>query len=63
MHLGRATVVKFPELNWWTRPEINGEISLVSADVAQDPKTGAWPGFLCPSASWSGWTGRSSFPV
>jgi HlyD family secretion protein len=33
--------VKFPSFNQRTPPELSGEISLVSADVAQDQKTGA----------------------
>lgn len=41
VHLGQAAVVKFPSFNQRTTPELNGEISLVSADVAQDQKTGA----------------------
>lgn len=41
VHLGQTAVIKFPSFNQRTTPELNGEISLVSADVAQDQKTGA----------------------
>jgi HlyD family secretion protein len=40
LHLGQVAVVKFPSFNQRTTPELNGQVSLVSADVAQDQKTG-----------------------
>jgi HlyD family secretion protein len=41
VHLGQPAIVKFPGFNQRTTPELNGDVSLVSADVAQDQKTGA----------------------
>ena len=41
VHLGQAVVVRFPGLGQRTTPEIDGTVSLVSADLSQDEKTGA----------------------
>jgi HlyD family secretion protein len=41
VRLGQATVLRFPAFNQRTTPEVNGEVTRVSADVTVDPKTGA----------------------
>jgi len=41
VHLGQTVVVRFPGLGQRTTPEIDGAVSLVSADLSQDEKTGA----------------------
>ena len=41
VHLGQPVVVRFPGLGQRTTPEIDGTVSLVSADLSQDEKTGA----------------------
>ena len=41
VHLGQPVVVRFPGLGQRTTPEIDGTVSLVSADLSQDDKTGA----------------------
>jgi HlyD family secretion protein len=41
LHVGQAAVVRFSAFNQRTTPELNGEVSLVSADVSQDQKSGA----------------------
>ena len=39
--LGQTVLVRFPGLGQRTTPEINGAVSLVSADLSQDEKSGA----------------------
>src|SRR3954471_14287078 len=39
--LGQKAVLRFSAFNQRTTPELNGEVSRVSADVSQDAKTGA----------------------
>jgi HlyD family secretion protein len=41
VHLGQIAVLRFSTFNSRTTPEIKGEVSLISPDVSQDPKTGA----------------------
>jgi HlyD family secretion protein len=41
VRLGQAAVLRFSAFNQRTTPEINGVVTRVSADVTQDPKTGA----------------------
>ena len=41
IHMGQPVVVRFPGLSQRTTPELNGTVSLVSADLSQDDKTGA----------------------
>ena len=41
VHVGQAAVMRFTSFNSRTTPEINGEVSVVSADVSQDQRTGA----------------------
>ncbi|MBV9634992.1 MAG: HlyD family type I secretion periplasmic adaptor subunit, partial [Methylobacteriaceae bacterium] len=41
VHLGQKATLRFTALNMRTTPELNGEVSLVSANVTQDTKTGA----------------------
>src|SRR5919199_936773 len=41
LHVGQTAVLRFSAFNQRTTPEINGTVSLVSADVSQDQKTGA----------------------
>ena len=41
VHLGQPVVLRFPGLAQRTTPEIDGTVSLVSADLSQDEKTGA----------------------
>lgn len=41
LYLGQPAVLRFTSFNQRTTPEINGEVSRISADVTQDPKTGA----------------------
>ncbi len=41
VHLGQSVVVRFPGLGQRTTPEIDGTVSLVSADLSQDEKSGA----------------------
>ncbi len=41
LHVGQAAVLRFSAFNQRTTPEVNGFVSLVSADVSQDQKTGA----------------------
>src|SRR6476620_3730295 len=40
VRIGQAAVMRFSNFNTRTTPEVNGEISLVSADVTQDQRTG-----------------------
>jgi HlyD family secretion protein len=40
VRIGQAAVMRFTNFNSRTTPEINGEVSLVSADVTQDQRTG-----------------------
>jgi HlyD family secretion protein len=37
---GQKAVLRFTAFNQRTTPEIDGEVSLISADISQDPKTG-----------------------
>lgn len=41
VHLGQPATMRFAAFNQKTTPEINGFVSLVSADVTQDQRTGA----------------------
>lgn len=41
VRLGQAAILRFPAFNQRTTPEVNGEVSRVSADVTQDQKSGA----------------------
>ena len=41
VQVGQPAVLRFSAFNQRTTPEINGEVSRVSADVTQDQKTGA----------------------
>jgi HlyD family secretion protein len=40
IHVGQAAVLRFPAFNQQTTPEIDGKVSLVSADVSTDLKSG-----------------------
>ena len=40
VHLGQKAVLRFSAFNQRTTPELNGEVSRVSADISQDQKTG-----------------------
>ena len=42
VHLGQPASLKFTSFNQRTTPELDGTLSLVSADVTQDTKTGAY---------------------
>jgi len=42
VHLGQETALKFTAFNQRTTPEVNGVVSMVSADVTQDQKTSAY---------------------
>jgi len=42
VHLGQAATLRFTSFNQRTTPELNGEVSRVSADVTQDQKTNAY---------------------
>ncbi|MFL6822530.1 MAG: HlyD family type I secretion periplasmic adaptor subunit [Xanthobacteraceae bacterium] len=41
VRLGQIAILRFPAFNQRTTPELNGEVNRVSADVAEDQKTGA----------------------
>ena len=41
VRIGQEAVLRFSAFNQRTTPEINGEVSRVSADVTQDQQTGA----------------------
>jgi HlyD family secretion protein len=41
VRIGNPAILRFSAFNQRTTPELNGEVSMVSADVAQDQKTGA----------------------
>jgi HlyD family secretion protein len=41
VRLGQRAVLRFSAFNQRTTPEINGEVSLVSADITQEAKSGA----------------------
>jgi HlyD family secretion protein len=41
LHVGQAAVLRFAAFNQRTTPELNGEVSLVSADVTVDQRTSA----------------------
>ncbi|NNM70916.1 HlyD family type I secretion periplasmic adaptor subunit [Enterovirga aerilata] len=41
LHVGQRAVLRFSSFNQRTTPELNGEVTLVSADVSQDQKTAA----------------------
>jgi HlyD family secretion protein len=41
LRLGQKAVLRFSAFNQRTTPELNGEVSRISADVSQDAKTGA----------------------
>ena len=40
VRIGQAAVMRFTNFNTRTTPEVNGEVTLVSADVTQDQRTG-----------------------
>ncbi|MBV8838960.1 MAG: HlyD family type I secretion periplasmic adaptor subunit [Alphaproteobacteria bacterium] len=42
VHLGQQATLRFTSFNQRTTPELNGEVSRVSADVTQDQKTNAY---------------------
>jgi HlyD family secretion protein len=42
VHLGQAAALRFTAFNQRTTPELDGEVSHVSADVTQDQKTGGY---------------------
>src|SRR5690606_36201464 len=41
VYMGQPAFMRFAAFNQQTTPEIEGEVSLVSADLTQDPRTGA----------------------
>jgi HlyD family secretion protein len=41
VHLGQPAVMRFTNFNSRTTPELNGEVSVISADTTQDQRTGA----------------------
>ena len=41
VRVGQSAVLRFSAFNQRTTPELNGEVSLLSADVSEDQKTGA----------------------
>jgi HlyD family secretion protein len=41
VRIGQGAVLRFSAFNQRTTPEVSGEVSLLSADVTQDEKTGA----------------------
>ncbi|WP_347264751.1 HlyD family type I secretion periplasmic adaptor subunit [Nitrobacter sp.] len=41
VYVGQSTFIRFAALNQRTTPEIEGNVTLVSADLTQDPRTGA----------------------
>ena len=41
VRVGQPAVMRFPAFNQRTTPELNGEVSRISADVSQDAKSGA----------------------
>lgn len=41
LHLGQKAVLRFSAFNQRTTPELNGEVSRISADTTQDAKTGS----------------------
>jgi membrane fusion protein, type I secretion system len=41
VRLGQTAILRFTAFNQRTTPELNGEVNRVSADVAEDQKTGA----------------------
>jgi HlyD family secretion protein len=41
LHLGQQAVLRFSAFNQRTTPEIEGKISMVAADLTQDPRTGS----------------------
>jgi len=41
VRVGHKTVLRFSAFNQRTTPEVTGEVSMVSADITQDQKTGA----------------------
>jgi HlyD family secretion protein len=42
VHVGQAAALKFSAFNQRTTPEVEGAVSMVSADVTQDQKTSAY---------------------
>jgi membrane fusion protein, type I secretion system len=40
VHIGQRAVLRFSAFNQRTTPEINGEVSRISADISTDAKTG-----------------------
>lgn len=42
VHIGQATTLRFSGVNQRTTPEIDGTVSLVSADVTEDQRTGQY---------------------
>ena len=41
VHVGQQAVLRFSAFSQRTTPELNGEVSRLSADVSEDQKTGA----------------------
>jgi HlyD family secretion protein len=41
VRLGQSAALKFSAFNQRTTPELDGTVSMVAADISQDPKTGA----------------------
>src|SRR5262249_53061825 len=40
VHVGQEAVMRFSNFNSRTTPEVNGQVTVVSADVTQDQRTG-----------------------
>jgi HlyD family secretion protein len=40
VHIGQKSVLRFPAFNVQTTPEVNGEVSRISADISEDERTG-----------------------
>lgn len=41
LHVGQSAVLRFQSFNQRTTPELNGAVTRISADVVQEPRTGA----------------------
>ncbi|HEX6013899.1 MAG TPA: HlyD family type I secretion periplasmic adaptor subunit, partial [Geminicoccaceae bacterium] len=39
-HIGQKALLRFPAFNVQTTPEVNGEVSRISADISEDERTG-----------------------
>jgi HlyD family secretion protein len=40
VHIGQEAILRFPAFNVRTTPEVNGEVSRISADISEDQRTG-----------------------